>query len=235
MRYWLIFMNLLVSDTMGEINWATQEVIINPKLLDMIPKLNSWLPPDYIKEIDRDVQVYLNYKDDWFTMEDFDNLTAIEIANNPANNLYLKNTKTTAYDLTLFCSAWKRNPESVPHNSVLSWAKKVSKIFGFGPVWGETHNGLAEIDDANIRNAIYDFNNPKPKLYREFTRVNILSFIPKGFFILPIQQYPFMNFWETPFLKKKKVKPKKTTKSKTQARRKTNPHWDDFFDSLFEK
>ena len=40
------------------INWKTQEVIINPKLLDMIPKLNSWLPPDYINEILRDVQVY---------------------------------------------------------------------------------------------------------------------------------------------------------------------------------
>ena len=43
---------------MNEINWKTQEVIINPKLLDMIPKLNSWLPPDYINEILRDVQVY---------------------------------------------------------------------------------------------------------------------------------------------------------------------------------
>ena len=72
-------------------------------------------------------------------------------------------------------------------------------------MWSDTHNGLSEIDDVNIKNAVYEFNNSKPRLYREFTKRSILSFIPKGFFILPIQKYPFMNFWETPFPEKKKI------------------------------
>ena len=189
-----------------------QEVIINPKLLDKIPKLNSWLPPDYIDEILRDVQVYLDYKNDWFSMGElglmFKYKNSVELEDTIGSGFYLKNTKTTAFDLTLFCCAWKRNPERVSNAEGQKWAKKVGLLFDFEPVWEDTHNGLAEIDDANIVNAVYEFNYPKPRLYKKFKRGSILSFIPKGFFILPIKKYPFMNFWETPFLEKK-TKPKK--------------------------
>ena len=65
-----------------------------------------------------------------------------------------------------------------------------------------------------IINAIYELNNPKPRLYPNIRKGSILSFIPKGFFILPIQKYPFMNFWETPFPEKKKVKTMDWKKSK---------------------
>jgi hypothetical protein len=98
--------------------------------------------------------------------------------------------------------------ESVKFSALNLCGKRVGKIFGFEPVWSDTHNGLSEIDDVNIKNAVYEFNNPKPRLYKTFTRGSILSFIPKGFFILPIQQYPFMNFWETPFPEKKKISSK---------------------------
>tara|TARA_S200002703_G_scaffold52259_1_gene45315 strand:+ start:21222 stop:21833 length:612 start_codon:yes stop_codon:yes gene_type:complete len=191
---------------MGKINWKTQEVIINPKLLDMIPKLNSWLPPKFIDEILRDVQVWLEFKEEWFSMQEFESIVFFEMKDNLGSDFYLKNTKTTAFDLTLFCCAWKRNPETVFKEDVQKWAKKVSLLFNFEPVWEDTHSGLAEIDDVMIINAIYEFNNPKTRLYRAFIRGSILSYIPKGFFILPIQQYPFMNFWETPFPEKKKVK-----------------------------
>ena len=197
---------------MSEINWKTQEVIINPKLLDMIPKLNSWLPPDYINEILRDVQVYIDYKNDWFTMEDFESIADRDIAKPEFVKYILKNTKTTVFDLTLFCSAWKRNPERVSNDVIENWGKRVGKIFGFEPVWSDTHNGLAEIDDLQIINAIEEFNNPQSRFYKILARGSILGFIPKGFFILPIQQYPFMNFWETPFPEKKKTNPKRKTK-----------------------
>lgn len=213
---------------MNEINWKTQEVIINPQLLDMIPKLNSWLPPDYIDEILRDVQVYLDYKNDWFSMGEFESIADRDMAKPSFVEFILKNTKTTVFDLTLFCSAWKRNPERVSNDGIENWGKRVGKIFGFEPVFSDTHNGLAEIDDTKIKNAVYGFNNPESRLYTIFTRGSIMRFIPKGFFILPIQQYPFMNFWETPFPEKKKK-----TKSKKSARRWEDIGWDDI-DSLFK-
>jgi len=210
-----------------------QEVIINPKLLDMIPKLNSWLPPDYIDEILRDVQVYLDYKNDWFSMDEFESIADRDMAQPNFAEFVLKNTKTTAFDLTLFCCAWKRTPETVPKEAVQKWEKKVGLLFDFEPVWEYTHSGLAEIDDANIKNAVYEFNNPKPRLYKAFTRGSILSFIPKEFFILPIQQYPFMNFWETPF-PEKKVKKKVKTMSGTKSKRTwSEMGWDDI-GSLFK-
>ena len=219
---------------MDKISWKTQEVIINPKLLDMIPKLNSWLPPNFIDEILRDVQVFLDFKDNWFSMEEFESIVSFEMNDNPDSDFYLINTKTTAFDLTLFCCAWKRNPETVSKGAIKRWAKEVSLLFDFEPVWEDTHNGLAEIDDVNIINAVYEFNNPKTRLYRTFTRGSILSFIPKGFFILPIQQYPFMNFWETPFPEKKKVKKKVKKPDGTKPNKYSSwDGWDDI-GSLFK-
>ncbi len=208
---------------MSKIDWRTQETILNPKLLDMIPKLNSWLPPQFIQEIHSQVQVYLEYKDDWFPMEDFEVLDAKE-SYNPAYDFYLKNTKTTAFDVVLFCSAWKRNPETVEASKVEKWAKKVGDIFGFNPVWDDTHSGLSEINDMYIIPAINYLNNPKPQLYEGFKRPNILTFMPKEFFIIPFQKYPFMNFWETPFPEKKNIT---TTKNKKGVD--LDELWNDFF------
>ena len=106
-----------------------QEVVINPKLLDMIPKLNSWLPPDYINEILRDVKVYLDYKNDWFSMEEFESIDSFEMKDNLGSDFYLKNTKTTAFGLTLFCCAWKRNPETVSNDVIEKWGEKKSVKF----------------------------------------------------------------------------------------------------------
>lgn len=217
---------------MGKINWKTQEVIINPKLLDMIPKLNSWLPPNFIDEILRDVQVFLGYKDEWVSMEEFESIVSFELKDNLASDFYLKNTKTNAFDLTLFCCAWKRNPETVSKEAIEKWAKKVGLLFDFEPVWEETHTGLAEIGDVKIINAIYELNNPKSRLYSTIKRGSILSFIPKVFFIIPFSKYPFMNFWETPF-PEKKVKKGEIEKNSVE---KMGLIWDDWDDisSLFK-
>lgn len=204
---------------MSEINWKTQEVIINPSIINNIPLFLSWMPERYKSELENQCNL-----DD--IGEDFYERVGDSVRHLKERGLYnIENTETTGFSLLLFCMAFKRNPETVRQKEIDDWVKKVGSFLDVDV--SKKEQGLSEIEINLLSRAVKYIENPYAKIYNNFTYDNlgILKWLPKEFFILPIQQYPFMNFWETPFPEKKKVKPKKKIMSK-------DDDWDDYLYDL---
>lgn len=208
---------------MDEINWKTQEVIINPSIINNIPLFLSWMPERYKSELEN--QCNLDDID-----EDFYERVADSVNHIKERGLYnIENTETTGFSLLLFCMAFRRNPETVRQKEIDDWVKKVGRFLNVDV--SKKEQGLSEVSFDLLSSAVKYIENPYAKIYGNFTskELGILRWLPKKFFILPIQQYPFMNFWETPFPEKKKFKPKRKITQKEYS-------WDDWDDigSLFK-
>ena len=181
---------------MGEINWDTQEVVLNPSIINNIPLFLSWMPERYKIELETQCNLDDHY-------EDFYDQVGISVNHIKERGLYnIENTETTGFSLLLFCMAFKRNPESVRITEINAWVKKVGRFLNVDV--SKKEQGLSEIPIDLLSSAVKYIENPSAKIYDNFKYkdLGILKWLPKKFFIVPFQQYPFMNFWETPFPEK---------------------------------